>query len=185
VNVFLDLPVGLKYELWSHLLKNETEQVAFVFAAVAAAGDATVFTAQDHYLAGPDDFRIHSEFHVELNDEARARIIKRAWDSDTAMIELHSHPGDVWGAMFSPSDMYGFKDFVPHCRWRLRGRPYLAIVVSPAGADALAWVDKSGDAVALTAIREGGVPVVIPTNQTINNPDPYSLEVPEHGPGTL
>ena len=87
--------------------------------------------------------------------------------------------------MFSPSDMYGFKDFVPHCRWRLRGRAYLAVVVSPAGADALAWVEKSGDPVALTAILADGVPVVVPTNQTINNPDLFKLEVPEHGPGTL
>jgi hypothetical protein len=122
VNVFLDLPVGLKAKLWSHLLKNETEQVAFVFAAVVTTGDTTIFTAQDHCLAKPDDFRIHSEFHVELADETRAQIIKRAWDTGTAMIELHSHPGDVWGAMFSPSDMDGFKEFVPHCRWRLRGR---------------------------------------------------------------
>lgn len=185
MNVFLDLPVGLKAELWFHLLQNETEQVAFLFAVVVADGDTTVFTAQDHYLATPDDFRIHSEFHVELADETRARIIKRAWDTGTAMIELHSHPGDFWGAMFSPSDMHGFKDFVPHCRWRLRGRPYLAIVVSPAGADALSWIVKSGDAVALTAIREAGVPVVIPTNQTINHPDPYRVEVSEHGSGSL
>ena len=76
MNVFLDLPVGLKEELWSHLLKNETEQVAFVFATVAVAGDATVFTTKDHYLAGPDDFQIHSEFHVELADEARAMMTK-------------------------------------------------------------------------------------------------------------
>jgi hypothetical protein len=183
--VYLDLSAGLKERLWAHLLQSDVEQVAIVFATVAAVGDTTVFTAQDDYLATSDDFQIHSEFHVELADETRAQIIKRAWDTGTAMIELHSHPGDVWGAMFSPSDMFGFKDFVPHCRWRLRGRPYLAIVVSPAGADALAWVDKSGDAVALTAIREAGVPVVVPTNQTINNPDPYRVEVPEHGPGTI
>jgi len=185
VPVYLDLTVGLKEELWSHLLQNETEQVAFVFAAVTADGDTTVFAAQDHYLAAPGDFRIHSEFHVELTDEARSRIIKHAGDTGTTLVELHSHPGDVWGAMFSPSDMYGFKDFVPHCRWRLRNRPYLAIVVSPAGADALAWIDKSGDSVALTAIRAEGVPVVTSTNQTINNPDPFKREAVEHGPGPL
>lgn len=185
MNVLLDLPVGLKETLWSHLLKNETEQVAFVFAAVTDAGDTTVFSAQDHYLATPNDFRIHSEFHVELTDEARSRILKRAWDTGTTPIELHSHPADLWGAMFSQSDMYGFKDFVPHCRWRLRGLPYLAIVVSPAGTDALAWVDKSGDAVALTAICAGGEQVVIPTNQTINNTSPFNLKESRHGPGTL
>lgn len=43
--VFLDLTVGLKEELWSHLLQNEVEQVAFFFAAVAAEGDDMVLTA--------------------------------------------------------------------------------------------------------------------------------------------
>jgi hypothetical protein len=178
----LDLPAGLKKKLWSHLLQNEVEQVAFVFAEAAAEGDATVFTAKDHFLASPCDFEIHSEFHVELTDEARSRIIKRAWDTGTTPVEFHSHPGDWRGAKFSPSDMYGFAEFVPHCRWRLRGRPYLAIVVSPAGADALAWTDASGQPVGLTAMRLSGSRVVVPTNQTIDDLESFKAEVPEHGP---
>jgi hypothetical protein len=180
--VYLDLPVGLREKLWSHLLQNNVEQVAFVFAAAQVEGDDTVLSAQDHYLAKPDDFEIHSEFHVELTDGARSRIIKRAWDTGTTPVELHSHPGDFWGAKFSPSDMHGFADFVPHCRWRLRGRPYLAIVVSPAGADALAWIDKSGGPACLTAIRAAGKLVVVPTNQTIDDINNFTSEVPEHGP---
>src|SRR5260370_18390678 len=103
--VYLDMPAGLKEQLWPHILQNDVEEVAFVFAAVETAGDVTVFTAKDHYLATPADFEIQSEFHVELSDEARARIIKRAWDTGTTPVELHSHPGDRWGAMFSTSDM--------------------------------------------------------------------------------
>jgi hypothetical protein len=182
VTVYLDLPVGLKEQLWPHLLQNDVEQVGFVFAAVETAGDVTVFTAKDHYLATPLDFEIQSEFHVELSDEARSRIIKRAWDTGTTPVELHSHPGDRWGAMFSPSDMHGFSDFVPHCRWRLRGRPYLAIVVTPRAADALAWVDTGGEPVGLTAIRVADGHTIIPTNRTIDNIDNFKAEVPEHGP---
>jgi len=182
MSLYLDLPVGLGEKLWSHLLQSDVEQVAFVFAAVAIEGDDTVLTAQDHYLAEPGDFEIHSEFHVELTDEARSRIIKRAWDIGTTLVELHSHPGDFWSAKFSPSDMHGFAEFVPHCRWRLRSRPYLAIVVSPAGADALAWVDKSGEPMGLTAIRARGEPDVVPTNQTISDLVTFKAEVPEHGP---
>jgi hypothetical protein len=182
MRTYLDFPVGLKEKLWAHLLQDEVEQVAFVFAATAAENDATVFTAIDHYLATPDDFEIHSEFHVELTDDARSRVIKQAWDTGTTPVEVHSHPGDRWGAMFSPSDMYGFAEFVPHCRWRLRGRPYLAIVVSPGGADALAWIDVSGNPVVLTAIRESGHPTVTPTNQTLNDLKGSKSEIPAHGP---
>jgi hypothetical protein len=185
VSVYLDLPVGLRERLWSHLLQSDVEQVAFVFAAVADEGDDTVLTAKDHYLAEPGDFEVHSEFHVELTDEAQSRIVKHAWDTGTTPVELHSHPGDIWGAKFSPSDMYGFADFVPHCRWRLRGRPYLAIVVSPAGADALAWVDTLGRPVGLSAIRAAGMPIVVPTNQTIDEIENPGAEVPERGPGTI
>jgi hypothetical protein len=167
VNVFLDLEAGLKEEIWAHLLQNDIEQVAIVFAAVEAKDDATAFIARDAYVAAADDFEIRSEFHVELTDEARARIIKRAWDTGTSPVEFHSHPGDCRGAMFSPSDMYGFAEYVPHCRWRLRGRPYLAVVVSPAGMDALAWTAPGSEPVGLDAIRLAGGVTIAPTNQTI------------------
>jgi hypothetical protein len=131
--VFLDLQQGLRVRLWAHLLQNGVEQVAIVFATVDPQGDDIVFNAREVYLATPDDFEFHSGYHIELTDEARARIIKKAWDTGTTPVEFHSHPGDagdLWPAMFSASDMYGFSDYVPHCRWRLRGRPYLAVVVS-------------------------------------------------------
>jgi hypothetical protein len=182
VTVFLDLRAGLKEELWAHLLQNDTEQVAMVFAAVEAKDDTAVFIAKDAYLATADDFEIHSEFHVELTDEARARIIKRAWDTGTSPVEFHSHPGDWRGAKFSPSDMYGFSEYVPHCRWRLRGRPYLAVVVTPVGMDALAWTGAGGEPVSLDAIRPAGGTEISPTNQTIES---LKSEVPEHGPGAI
>lgn len=179
MTVFLLLRAELKEELWHHLLQNDIEQVAIVFAAVDAKEDTTAFIARDAYLATADDFEIHSEFHVELTDGARARIIKRAWDTGASPIEFHSHPGDSWGAMFSPSDMYGFSDYVPHCRWRLRGLPYLAVVVTPAGMDALAWTGANGKPVGLDAIRLAGGAAIVPTNQTIAI---LKAEVPEHGP---
>ncbi len=138
-----------------------------------------MFTAKDAYLATAGDFETHSEFHIELTDEARARIIKAAWDTGTSPVEFHSHPGDCWGAMFSPSDMYGFSDYVPHCRWRLRGRPYLAMVVSPAGMDALAWISADGNPVGLESIRSEGAAPVVPTNQTIKN---LNRERTDYGP---
>jgi hypothetical protein len=166
VNVYLDLLAGMKDRIWSHLLQNEVEQVAFAFASVTEERDSIVFSAQELYLASPSDFTIHSEFHVELTDAARAGILKRAWDSKTTPVEFHSHPGDVWGAMFSPSDLSGFEEYVPHCRWRLRGRPYAAVVVSPAGFDALTWVMTDKSPVGLTALREEDS-AATPTMQTV------------------
>lgn len=178
MTVFFDLRAGLKEQLWAHLLQNDIEHVAIVFAAVEAKGDTTVFIAEHVYLATADDFEIHSEFHVELTDEARARIIKRAWDIGTSPVEFHSHPGDHWSAMFSPSDMYGFSEYVPHCRWRLRGRPYLAVAITPAGMDALAWTETGAEPVGLDAIRIAGGATIFPTNRTIRS---LKSEVPDNG----
>lgn len=169
MEAYLDLDAGLTERLWSHLLQDDNEQVAVVFASTSLCEGAIIFDGEDLFLAGPPDFAIQSEFHVELADDARSRIIKRAWDSATTPVEFHSHPSDVRGANFSWSDMRGFADYVPHCRWRLRNRPYLALVVSPGGMDALAWVDASPRPIPLKAIREGGLVIRTPTNQTIQD----------------
>jgi hypothetical protein len=71
---------------------------------------------------------------------------------------------------------------VPHCRWRLRGLPYLAVLVNPRSVDALAWVGASKEPVALDAIRVDAGRQIVPTNNTINNPP---AEETENGPGTL
>ena len=81
--------------------------------------------------------------------------------------------------MFSASDMYGFSDYVPHCRWRLRGRPYLAVVVSPRSVDALAWIGVGGEPIGLDAINVAGGETIGPTNQTITS---LKMEVPRNGP---
>lgn len=178
MKVFLDLQAGHRAQLWVHLLQNDIEQVAFVFAAVEAQGDTIVFTAKDVYLASADDFEIQSGLHVELTDEARSRVIKKAWDTDASPVEFHSHPGDAWQAMFSPSDLHGFSEYVPHCRWRLRGQPYLAVLVNPSGMDALAWTSADGKPVSLEAIRIAGGELVVPTNRTIEH---LKWEVPNYG----
>jgi hypothetical protein len=41
--------------------------------------------------------------------------------------------------------MCGFQEWVPHIMWRLRQRPYVAVVVTPDSFDALVW--QAGDQV--------------------------------------
>jgi hypothetical protein len=168
MQVILELTEQLSERLWGHLLQNDIEQVAILFATVNNRPELMLFTAADAYLAPPEDFAFQNEYHVELADHVRPSLIKQAWDSGTALVEFHSHPGDRHKVMFSPSDLAGFAEFVPHCRWRLRGRPYLAVVVGRRSIDALAWVDSAPGPVALDTVRvDGGMPI-IPTQRTIN-----------------
>ena len=65
--------------------------------------------------------------------------IKRAHDPGTCLVEFHSHTGP-WPAAFSGSDLIGFREFVPHIWWRLKGRPYLAVVACRSTFDGFAWI---------------------------------------------
>lgn len=153
--------------LWSHLLpqNSDTEQAAFLFCTTTQDEEGIVFEAVDHALFGPSDFVVQYEDYIELTDESRSGIIKRAHRSNTALAELHSHPG-AWPAAFSMSDRNGLRETVPHMRWRLQNRPYLAIVVAPSGFDALVWSPKANRPEPLAGIDVDGA-LLKPTNNSL------------------
>ena len=123
-------------------LRGRIEQVGFFLADFKATQQA--FVLREWRPMPPEAFEIQSAYHVTLRDGARPELIKWAWDSDACLVEAHSH-ADHGLAGFSPSDIWGFEEWVPHVRWRLRGRPYAAIVTAGDSFDALAWVDGSGE----------------------------------------
>ena len=139
---FIDVTGHQKTVIWDHLLPAgaTAESVAFLFATVQD-------TAQSLTL----------------------RVIKRAHQTKTALIELHSHPFDSpWAPAFSFADMAGFRETVPHLWWRLSDRPYGAIVVAPNGFDALVWRNNPHSPACLTALRVDGN-AMLPTNMTLGD----------------
>lgn len=138
-SVRLRLPEEVHGALLAHLLPPcpGPEEAAFVLARVESARHCTFEYAE--WVAVPAaGFASRSRFHLELSDATRAGLIKRAHDLGAALVEFHSH--HVLGpAAFSSSDWLGFEEFVPHVRWRLRGRPYAAVVVTLTDFDALVW----------------------------------------------
>lgn len=153
--------------LREHLLpeENANEQAAFLFCETEQINGGLVFDAVDIALLGPADFAAQYGDYIELSDEARIGLIKRAHSSGTSLAEFHSHPGP-WPAAFSPSDRIGLKDTVPHMRWRLPQRPYLAIVVAPDGFDALVWPHEGDAPEPLAGIETGGA-MMVPTNNSL------------------
>lgn len=153
--------------LWTHLLPDATgnEQAAFLFCTLARLNGGLTFNAVDLALLEPSDFAAQYEDYIELTDEARIGLIKRAHHSGTCLAELHSHPGP-WPATFSFSDRVGLKETVPHMRWRLKQRPYLAIVVAPSGFDALVWSQNAAVPEPLSGIEVDGA-MMTPTNNSL------------------
>ncbi|MDO8655519.1 MAG: hypothetical protein Q7R48_03900 [bacterium] len=139
----------------SHLVPpvHEVEEVAFLLAQPETSSGTLRLVVKDVWRCGPGELAHQSAYHIALTDKTKAALIKRAHDAGCAVIEAHSHVGDS-PAEFSHSDHSGFEEFVPHIRWRLKGLPYAAIVVTRQDMDGFVW---SGQAT--TPERLGGIEV--------------------------
>lgn len=164
---FLKLEKPLYDELVGHLLPpNITqEQAAFLFVRTDNVGDEINFEVIETTKLSPSDFSSQEGDYLELTDETRRGLIKRAHDLSASLVEIHSHLGD-WPASFSLADRSGLKDTVPHMWWRLKKRPYLALVFASSGFDALLWIDSATRPRALDAIIVGNL-ALIPTNRSL------------------
>jgi proteasome lid subunit RPN8/RPN11 len=165
----LHLRDGLFEDLRAHLLPpgNRLEQAAFLFATSVREASATRFDVVAVEKLISADFDVQTSAYLELSDATRKRLIKRAHDLGTSLIEMHSHPGP-WPAAFSESDRIGLRETVPHMWWRLAKRPYIAIVVARSGIDALAWLDCPTTPGPLNAVF-AGTRLVKPTNLSLPN----------------
>jgi len=141
--------------LQDHLLQDEQERVGFAFTEAVQHPDLLALETREVYLVPVEDLLFGEWGDVTLVDEAQAQIIKMAWDRRAALVEFHSHPDPRYRAQFSPFDLRGFEEFVPHVRWRLKGQPYAALVWAPDGFDGLVWRDQVPEAQELDAIMVG------------------------------
>ncbi len=141
--ILIDIPREVQKSIWTHLLPRRfaQEQAAFAYTQRQLHNGTEIFRLVDWLPIPPEGFVHQTRFHFELRDEIKALAIKRAHDLGASLVELHSHLGRQ-SAEFSISDLLAFAEFVPHVWWRLKGRPYLAMVVCRSGFDGLAWMDN-------------------------------------------
>lgn len=153
----------------AHLLpaKKDEEEAAFLFVSVVEEADQMVLACLDWWKMSEDDFESRSAYHFELKPEVNAAVIKHAHDLNATVVEFHSHINQDH-VRFSPTDWRGFLEFVPHVRWRLQGKPYVAVVVSGDNFDALVWRGESDTPSGLHAIQVG-VQQYKPTNNSLKN----------------
>jgi hypothetical protein len=159
----LSMPAPTYAELVAHLSSSEMEQVAFLFTEPPALGQ-TIRVSEIHRVP-PDGFDYQSDYHVALTDEMRGRMIKRAHDLEGCLVEVHSH-GEGPPVWFSASDLRGFAEWVPHVRWRLRRRPYVALVFAGEAFDALVWEGEDQAPTPLVSLQVDGSPPRAPSGIT-------------------
>ena len=155
--VVLQIPSSVYEKIKEHLLDKNAESESAGFMFVMPANQDGVYDVYKHIEwcpVPPDGFVDKRWFHLELTDEFRASVIKRAHDLGASIVEFHSHLGPQ-PARFSSFDRRGLREFVPHIRWRLRGRPYFAVVFAQTGFDGLAWIQNPEEPQHLDGIAVG------------------------------
>ncbi len=165
----ITMPTVTYDALIKHLLPPNAycEEAAFLFAEFSNDhGGSLSFQVIDWRPIPPNGFAYRSSDYLELKDGIRASLIKKAHDLNACLIECHSHPR--FSPQFSWSDCLGLKEFVPHVRWRLKGRPYAAVVVAADGFDSLVWHDKGSKPDDFAAIDIEGH-YMEPTGYTLTN----------------
>jgi len=138
----LFIPQEVYQDIYRYLFPKEIrfQSVAFIFATIFKTKNSMKFQFKSWYSIESHEYEYRGREYVELKDEMRQKIIKKAFDIDASIIELHSHICSR-GACFSPTDLQGFEEFVPHVWWRLNKKPYAAIVFSKSDFDAFVWLD--------------------------------------------
>lgn len=164
MKTLLKIDAGLYSGVMHHLLPPgcEQEQAAFLFARPVRTDGQVLFDVIESLKLGPADFARQEGDYLEMADATRAGLIKRAHDLDASLVEMHSHIGP-WPAGFSYADRLGLQETVPHMWWRLKKRPYLALVVTDSSFDALVWLDNAKVPQALDALLAGDA-ALKPTN---------------------
>lgn len=156
------IPEPLYTSVYAHLFQNALEQAAFLLAQAYPAPDGPRLEAVDAYLVPPEGWELQHQLYLELKDSERANIMYRARTGSFALIDCHSHPRSTADVRFSPSDRSGITNFAAYAKWKLDGRPYVAMVWGQASVDAVAWY---GDF--LTAARVKEVVVTGQVNQVL------------------
>ena len=136
------MAAGVYREIRRHLVRERPRAEEAAFAYLDRADSNHRFELVRWEPVPQSGFIYQSLYGLELTDEYRAKVIKQAHDLGSALMELHSHPLSKYAA-FSPSDQAGFLEFVPHVRWRLKGKPYFAVVFSAREFDSLWWLSDS------------------------------------------
>jgi len=151
-------------------LDHATERMAFLAAVPEADGSSALAApgrdapkAYEHwsvvdvlYLDDATDYERQDWFGMELADDVRPRSLKWATGHEAALVEMHSHGEGPRRTTFSNHDLRGLLEGAPGLVWRLRGRPYGAVVVGGRhDFDGLVWDGPTMKPRSLDGIKVG------------------------------
>lgn len=168
MGVIIRVPQRIADELDRHLAHGADEQLAFMLATWDGDDAEVVDIRPVEDIA----FDLQTPWHLSVSDDERAAVIKWAHDRGAALIEAHVHR-DADPVGFSPSDRVGLDAFVPHIWWRLRHRPYIALVFGEVTFDGIVWRTGPNAPEAVAALRVDGRNDRTPTGLSLKGWDAW------------
>lgn len=134
----LVLPEQLYRQARDHLLRDESEHLAFFLCNIGWAKNHPIFLAGEVILMDDADLAGPHMLSLELKLERLLSIINKAIKEKKALVEAHSHPFSN-PPSFSATDREGFREFVPYMVDSIKGMPYGAMVWGKRGIYGACW----------------------------------------------
>jgi hypothetical protein len=162
MSVDLTIPREIASTLLDHLAAGRDEQLAFMLARPTVGG----FAVTDIRTVGWHGLDDQTAWHLALADDERAAVIKWAHEAGGVLVEAHVHLGGFPAAL-SAYDIDNLADWVPHVWWRLRHRPYVALVFSGRTFDGLAWLASPDEPEQVSSLIIEGARAQMATGRTL------------------
>lgn len=136
----------------AHLFKGRAEQACFLMAHSEINGAVIHLHVREAHYVHSDRWDFQSDFHLELSEAEKVKIMLKARDKDCDLIECHSHLM-AGQARFSSSDVTGLGEFVPYVWWKLPGKIYGALVWTRTDVSGEIWLPKKKAPIQINEIR--------------------------------
>ena len=136
----------------SHLFKGRKEQGCFLFVDANFYSTVINLFVKKVHLIKADKWAHQSDFHLELKDEEKVKVMLMAKKMNYDLIECHSHCSNGV-ARFSPSDVHGLDEFIRYVWWKLPGKIYGALVWTENDVAGQVWLPKKNVPLPLDEIR--------------------------------
>ena len=129
---------SLYNQVHDHLLKDESEHLAFFLCDIGWANGRPIFLTKEAIIVEDADLAGPFRLNLDLKLERLLSVINKAIKNKKSLVEAHSHPLSDYPS-FSASDRKGFQEFVPYVTDSIKGMPYAATVWTKQGISGVSW----------------------------------------------
>ena len=125
----------IKNHSWSRIrewmLCDGNEHLAFVLVQFEMAGKNVLLLEKEVIIVKDEELESNGEYGLDLKLPSLIKIMNLATQSNSILVEIHSHPFSFHGVDFSSLDKDGQKSMMNYLKDAVSAKTYTALVVGP------------------------------------------------------